>query len=32
VPLIDGMRRYGREHLGVDDAGREVTPAEPVAA
>jgi DNA-binding HxlR family transcriptional regulator len=30
VPLIEDMRRYGREYLGVDD--RAVTPAEPVAA
>jgi DNA-binding HxlR family transcriptional regulator len=34
VPLIEDMRRYGREFLGVDDAGcRKVTPpVEPVAA
>jgi DNA-binding HxlR family transcriptional regulator len=30
VPLIEDMRRYGREYLGVDDCA--VTPAEPVAA
>jgi DNA-binding HxlR family transcriptional regulator len=30
VPLIEDMRRYGREYLGVDD--RAVTPPEPVAA
>ena len=30
VPLIEDMRRYGREFLGVDDCA--VTPAEPVAA
>jgi DNA-binding HxlR family transcriptional regulator len=30
VPLIEDMRRYGREYLGVDDCP--VTPAEPVAA
>src|ERR671923_755412 len=32
IPLIDDMRRYGREYLGVDDCA--VTPAspEPVAA
>jgi len=34
VPLIEDMRRYGREYLGVDDC--DVTPkgvsAEPVAA
>jgi DNA-binding HxlR family transcriptional regulator len=30
LPLIEDMRRYGREFLGVDDCA--VTPAEPVAA
>ena len=30
LPLIEDMRRYGREYLGVDDCA--VTPAEPVAA
>ena len=30
VPLIEDMRRYGREYLGVEDCA--VTPAEPVAA
>ncbi len=30
VPLIEDMRRYGREYLGVDDCA--ATPAEPVAA
>jgi DNA-binding HxlR family transcriptional regulator len=30
VPLIEDMRRYGREWLGVDDCA--ATPAEPVAA
>jgi DNA-binding HxlR family transcriptional regulator len=30
VPLIEDMRQYGREYLGVDDCA--VTPAEPVAA
>ena len=30
VPLIEDMRRYGREYLGVDDCSE--TPAEPVAA
>jgi DNA-binding HxlR family transcriptional regulator len=30
VPLIEDMRRYGREYLGVDDCA--VTPAESVAA
>jgi DNA-binding HxlR family transcriptional regulator len=30
VPLIEDMRRYGREYLGVDDCA--VAPAEPVAA
>jgi DNA-binding HxlR family transcriptional regulator len=30
VPLIEGMRRYGREYLGVDGCAAE--PAEPVAA
>ncbi len=30
VPLIEDMRRYGREYLGVDDCA--TTPAEPVAA
>jgi DNA-binding HxlR family transcriptional regulator len=30
VPLIEDMRRYGREYLGVDDCS--ATPAEPVAA
>ena len=30
VPLIEDMRRYGREYLGVDDCA--VTPAAPVAA
>ena len=30
VPLIDDMRRYGREFLGVDDCA--ATPAAPVAA
>ena len=30
VPLIEDMRRYGREYLGVDECA--TTPAEPVAA
>jgi len=30
VPLIEDMRRYGREHLGVDDC--QVAPAEPAGA
>src|SRR3954469_15800302 len=30
VPLIEDMRSYGREYLGVDDCP--TTPAEPVAA
>jgi len=30
VPLIEDMRRYGREYLGVDDCA--VTPVAPVAA
>ena len=30
VPLIEDMRRYGREYLGVDDCA--VRPAESVAA
>ena len=30
VPLIEDMRRYGREYLGVDDCA--AMPAEPVAA
>src|SRR3712207_5360594 len=30
VPLIEDMRRYGREYLGVDDCA--VAPAAPVAA
>jgi DNA-binding HxlR family transcriptional regulator len=34
VPLIEDMRRYGREYLGVDDCAVTPTaePAEPVAA
>jgi DNA-binding HxlR family transcriptional regulator len=32
VPLIEDMRRYGREYLGVDDTGCAPAPAEPVAA
>jgi DNA-binding HxlR family transcriptional regulator len=33
VPLIEDMRRYGREYLGVDDCAVEpAEPAEPVAA
>jgi DNA-binding HxlR family transcriptional regulator len=32
APLIEDMRRYGREWLGVDDASCADTPAEPVAA
>ena len=30
VPLIEDMRRYGRDYLGVDECA--TTPAEPVAA
>ncbi len=30
VPLIEGMRRYGREYLGVDDCA--AAPVAPVAA
>jgi len=32
VPLIEDMRRYGREYLGVDDCAVTPTSAEPVAA
>jgi hypothetical protein len=32
VPLIEDMRRYGREYLGVDDCAVRPSPAEPVAA
>jgi DNA-binding HxlR family transcriptional regulator len=32
VPLIEDMRRYGREYLGVDDCAVTPAPVEPVAA
>jgi DNA-binding HxlR family transcriptional regulator len=32
VPLIEDMRRYGREYLGVDDCAVAPAPPEPVAA
>jgi DNA-binding HxlR family transcriptional regulator len=32
VPLIEDMRRYGREYLGVDDCAVTPAPPEPVAA
>ena len=32
VPLIEDMRRYGREWLGVDDCAQPASKREPVAA